>query len=101
MAKTKILLVDDEAVLLESLSHILAMHGFKVTTAGTVADALKQIRSPEFRRAAERRPAHAWCRRWSHRRQRHASRQSPAGYDVAQCVSTDDSSRSRHHAADG
>jgi DNA-binding response OmpR family regulator len=48
MAKTKILLVDDEPALLQSLAQILAMNGFKVTTAGTVAEALKQISSQSF-----------------------------------------------------
>jgi CheY-like chemotaxis protein len=44
----KILLVDDEALLVESLSHILAMNGFEVTTATSVAEALRQISSQNF-----------------------------------------------------
>lgn len=48
MANTKLLLVDDETVLLESLSAILTMHGFDVTTANTVAEALRQISSQPF-----------------------------------------------------
>ncbi|HZL25753.1 MAG TPA: response regulator [Acidobacteriaceae bacterium] len=48
MANTKILLVDDEKALLQSLSAILTMHEFDVTTANTVADALRQISSQPF-----------------------------------------------------
>jgi DNA-binding response OmpR family regulator len=48
VANTKLLLVDDEAVLLASLSQILTMHGFDVTTAVTVADALRQISAQSF-----------------------------------------------------
>lgn len=48
MANTKLLLVDDETVLLESLSAILTIHGFEVTTANTVAEALRHISSQSF-----------------------------------------------------
>jgi DNA-binding response OmpR family regulator len=48
VANTKLLLVDDEAVLLASLSQILTMHGFEVTTANTVADALRHISAQSF-----------------------------------------------------
>lgn len=48
MANTKILLVDDEKALLQSLSAILTMHGFDVTTANSVADALRQISAQPF-----------------------------------------------------
>lgn len=48
MATTKLLLVDDETMLLESLSAIMTMHGFEVTTAKTVAEALRHISSKSF-----------------------------------------------------
>jgi CheY-like chemotaxis protein len=48
VANPRILLVDDEPDLVESLSQILAMNGFEVTTAGTVAEALRQISSQTF-----------------------------------------------------
>lgn len=48
MANTKLLLVDDETALLESLSAILTMHQFDVTTANTVADALRHINVQSF-----------------------------------------------------
>jgi len=48
VANTKILLVDDETSLLESLSAILTMHDFDVTTANTVAEALRHISSEPF-----------------------------------------------------
>jgi DNA-binding response OmpR family regulator len=48
VANTKILLVDDEMSLLQSLSAILSMHEFDVTTANTVADALRHISSQPF-----------------------------------------------------
>jgi ActR/RegA family two-component response regulator len=40
---TRILLVDDEPGIRETLHKILAMHGFDVTSASTVAEALSQI----------------------------------------------------------
>jgi YesN/AraC family two-component response regulator len=48
VANTKLLLVDDEKALLESLSVILTMHQFDVTTANTVADALRHISTQSF-----------------------------------------------------
>jgi DNA-binding response OmpR family regulator len=48
VATTKLLLVDDETMLLESLSAIMTMHGFEVTTAKTVAEALRHISSQSF-----------------------------------------------------
>jgi YesN/AraC family two-component response regulator len=48
VANTKLLLVDDETALLESLSIILKMHQFDVTTANTVADALRHISTQSF-----------------------------------------------------
>ena len=48
MANTKLLLVDDEKALLESLSAIMAMHHFDVTTANTVAEALRHISTQSF-----------------------------------------------------
>jgi len=48
MANTKILLVDDETALLESLSAILTMHDFDVTTANSVAEALRHISTQPF-----------------------------------------------------
>jgi CheY-like chemotaxis protein len=48
MPKPRILLVDDELAVVESLSHILVMEGFEVTTAISVADALRHISSQTF-----------------------------------------------------
>lgn len=48
MANTKLLLVDDEKALLESLAIILKMHHFDVTVASTVPDALRHISSQPF-----------------------------------------------------
>jgi ActR/RegA family two-component response regulator len=44
MAKTKLLLVDDEPLIVQTLSAIMTMNGFEVTTASTVADALRRAR---------------------------------------------------------
>jgi YesN/AraC family two-component response regulator len=48
VANPKILLVDDEPLIIETLAQILKMHGFDVTTASTVADALRHISSQCF-----------------------------------------------------
>jgi len=48
LANTKLLLVDDEKALLESLAIILKMHHFDVTVASTVPDALRHISSQPF-----------------------------------------------------
>ncbi len=48
MTKPKILLVDDEPAIVKSLSFILAMKGFEVTTATSVAEALRHISSQAF-----------------------------------------------------
>ncbi len=48
MVKTKLLLVDDEPMLVQSLSSIMAMNGFDVTTATSVAEALRHISSQSF-----------------------------------------------------
>jgi YesN/AraC family two-component response regulator len=48
VANTKLLLVDDETALLESLCAILTMHNFDVTTASSVADALRHISTQSF-----------------------------------------------------
>ncbi|HVP65453.1 MAG TPA: response regulator [candidate division Zixibacteria bacterium] len=44
----KILFVDDEPGIRETLPHILALHGFQVTCTGTVAEALGEIASHKF-----------------------------------------------------
>lgn len=48
MANTRLLLVDDEKALLESLAIILKMHHFDVTVANTVPDALRHISAQPF-----------------------------------------------------
>jgi ActR/RegA family two-component response regulator len=48
LANTKLLLVDDEKALLESLAIILKMHDFDVTVANTVSDALRHISTQSF-----------------------------------------------------
>jgi YesN/AraC family two-component response regulator len=48
MAKTKILLVDDDEVVRYSLCKILEQDGFAVTTAANVSEALKHINSTVF-----------------------------------------------------
>jgi DNA-binding response OmpR family regulator len=45
---TRILFVDDEPSLRATLPQILAMHGYEVTSAGTVAEALSKITSHPF-----------------------------------------------------
>jgi DNA-binding response OmpR family regulator len=45
---TRILFVDDEPSILETLPRILAMHGFEVTSTATVAEALSKIASQPF-----------------------------------------------------
>jgi ActR/RegA family two-component response regulator len=44
----RLLLVDDEAVIRITLSAILAKHGFEVSAAATVAEALQKITSQQF-----------------------------------------------------
>jgi CheY-like chemotaxis protein len=48
MASTTILLVDDDEVLLHTLAAILAEHGYKVTTAASVPEALKLISASSY-----------------------------------------------------
>ena len=48
MSQTKILLVDDDAVLLATLASVLREEGFETTTAGTVPEALKYISSRSY-----------------------------------------------------
>jgi ActR/RegA family two-component response regulator len=48
MAAFKVLLVDDDAVLLFTLAKVLELHDFEVTTATTVAEALKHITAGHF-----------------------------------------------------
>ncbi len=45
---TRILFVDDEPSMRETMPQILAMHGYEVTSAGTVAEALSKIASHPF-----------------------------------------------------
>ena len=45
---TRVLFVDDEPAIRETLHQILTMHGFDVTSAGRVAEALQQIASGPF-----------------------------------------------------
>src|SRR5881227_1237989 len=45
---TRILFVDDEAGIRKTLKLILEQHGFKVTTAATVPEALEQINHATF-----------------------------------------------------
>ena len=45
---TRILFVDDEPSILETLPRILALHGFEVTSVATVAEALSKIASDRF-----------------------------------------------------
>src|SRR3954453_3056334 len=44
----RLLLVDDEAVIRITLSAILSKHGFEVSAAATVAEALQKITSQQF-----------------------------------------------------
>jgi ActR/RegA family two-component response regulator len=48
MSKIRLLLVDDEPSIRVTLSSILKMHDFEVTTASTVAEALAQIQTGKF-----------------------------------------------------
>jgi YesN/AraC family two-component response regulator len=48
LSKIRILLVDDEPMIVESLSQIMAMEGFEVTTATNVAEALHHISATKF-----------------------------------------------------
>jgi ActR/RegA family two-component response regulator len=48
MAAFKVLLVDDDAVLLFTLAKVLELHEFEVTTADTVAEALKHISAAHY-----------------------------------------------------
>lgn len=48
MAIAKVLVVDDDATLLFTLSKVLEVNGFEVTTAGTVPEALKRISAQSF-----------------------------------------------------
>src|SRR5580704_16984901 len=48
MAAFKVLLVDDDAILLFTLAKVLEHHDFAVTTAATVPEALKHISSDHF-----------------------------------------------------
>ena len=48
MSKTRLLFVDDEPSIRTTLSAILQMHDFEVTSAGSVPEALAQIQSARF-----------------------------------------------------
>lgn len=48
MPATRILLVDDEPSLTETLSHVLAVNGYEVITANTVHEAVNLITSQKF-----------------------------------------------------
>src|SRR6476646_906729 len=48
METARILVVDDDEMILLTLSTILSLNNFRVTTAATVAEALRQISSNEF-----------------------------------------------------
>ena len=48
MAAFRVLLVDDDEVLLFTLAKVLEHHQFEVTTAGTVSEALKHISSAPY-----------------------------------------------------
>lgn len=48
MAKARVLFVDDEPGIRATLPAVLGMHGFHVTTAGTVPEALDLINKQEF-----------------------------------------------------
>jgi len=48
MAIAKVLVVDDDATLLFTLSRVLEVNGFEVTIAGTVPEALKHISAENF-----------------------------------------------------
>jgi CheY-like chemotaxis protein len=48
VAKTQLLLVDDEPIIVQSFSSITAMNGFEVMTATNVAEALRHISSQSF-----------------------------------------------------
>jgi CheY-like chemotaxis protein len=43
MASTKILLIDDDDLIRSTLGEVLQQHGFDVTTAASVSEALKHI----------------------------------------------------------
>src|ERR1039457_4406444 len=48
MAATRILCVDDEPAIRETMPHVLRLHGFDATAVGTVAEALAQIAAQPF-----------------------------------------------------
>ena len=48
MALARILLVDDDDLILAMLSEVLLLHGFEVTTAASVSEALKHISSNAY-----------------------------------------------------
>ena len=48
METARVLVVDDDEIILYTLSTILSLHNFHVTTASTVAEALRQITSNHY-----------------------------------------------------
>ena len=48
METARVLVVDDDEIILYTLSTILSLHNFHVTTASTVAEALRQISSNQY-----------------------------------------------------
>ena len=48
MEMARVLVVDDDEIILYTLSTILSLHNFHVTTASTVAEALRQITSNQY-----------------------------------------------------
>jgi len=71
MEPVRVLFVDDDPSIRETLPTTLRMQDFDVTSVGTVADALVEIKSAQFdvsNFGLEHRPS----RRWIHRRERYA-----------------------------
>src|ERR1700676_5270546 len=48
LTRKRLLFVDDEPAIRKTLSVILARYGFAVTVAGTVAEAIDEIKTKEF-----------------------------------------------------
>jgi len=98
MAIARILVVDDDEIVRVTLSDILRLNDFEVTTASTVSEALSQITAISSTRCS------ATCNMPGaggrpHRGQRHAPCQPPGHHHAAQLVSRHGSGRQRDRAS--
>ena len=100
MGETRILLVDDDEIVLLALTGFLVQAGFRVTTAANVTEALKQISGPETLRRPAKRPPHAGSGRRAHGRERDAPRESQGGDAFVKRISRNERRSSGYPAAD-